>query len=323
MKILYGINGEGLGHLNRSRAVIELLVKEGHQVVIASRQSYLTEFLEDHETFEIDHIGLHFTCTGRVDVLRLVKDFWNLSYEGISGEYDLVISDYEPVSAKYARSNGIRLVTIDNQHRFSRIDPVLPWRLKLSNLAVKIVNRVLIGKADQNIISCFNPAEGSIPVICDEGTVADDDHVVVYLKDQYIDDFLNCYTPETDTYVFTSKYPAGSRGKIHFRELDTQHFKWLLRTCKAVVSNCGNQLIGECMYYGKPYTGIPIIGQSEQEINAFYMEYYGYGKVTSLHPSEFELNLTPPKGQRENGLHHVAHFIETLYEKEDTVPDNL
>ena len=52
MKILYGVNGEGLGHATRSRVVARHLIEQGHEVKIAASGRafpYLSQFLPDVE----------------------------------------------------------------------------------------------------------------------------------------------------------------------------------------------------------------------------------------------------------------------------------
>ena len=52
MRVLFGVNGEGLGHATRSGVVIDMLLGRGHEVrVVASGRAfrYLSERLTDVE----------------------------------------------------------------------------------------------------------------------------------------------------------------------------------------------------------------------------------------------------------------------------------
>ena len=72
MRILYGVNGEGLGHATRSRVVIQHLIDRGHEVKVAASgraYPYLQQHLPDVEqiwglSFALEH--------GQVDVVKTV-----------------------------------------------------------------------------------------------------------------------------------------------------------------------------------------------------------------------------------------------------------
>ncbi len=75
MRILYGVNGEGLGHATRSRVVIRHLLSAGHEVKAAASGRafpYLSQYLPDVEEIW----GLSFVLEqGRVDTWKtLVKN---------------------------------------------------------------------------------------------------------------------------------------------------------------------------------------------------------------------------------------------------------
>jgi uncharacterized protein (TIGR00661 family) len=50
-----------------------------------------------------------------------------------------------------------------------------------------------------------------------------------------------------------------------------------LASARAVVTNGGLSLMHEAIYLGKPILSIPVRHQFEQEMNARYLEQYGYG----------------------------------------------
>ncbi len=111
MKILYAIQGTGNGHLARATEIVPILKSMADtDVLVSGTQSDLKV------PFQIDYrfSGMSFIVgqNGGVDILKTVKrmpllqflrDIRNLPVE----KYDLVISDFEPVSAWACRLRGI------------------------------------------------------------------------------------------------------------------------------------------------------------------------------------------------------------------------
>ena len=308
MKILYGINSEGLGHLNRSKIVIKELQKLGHEITTVSSH-------KESDVF-IDYLKLKYR-NGKIRKASVIWDWLcfpmrkNINKIPNHG-FDLVITDYEPVTARYARKHKINLVSIDNQHRFSTIDKSLPLKFLIYNIALYLVNKIFIGKTDDQIVTCFHPKEGSYDVLCEhEETKGGDGSTLVYLKDVFVLDFLRNYKDsKTPTYVYCKSLSIENFGyhnsNVKFCPLgDT--FKRRLASCSRVVSNAGNQLIGECIKYNKPITCIPIMGQIEQEINAYYLKKFNLGGVTDI--KNLEINNKKPRVVLDRGLDKVIERL--------------
>lgn len=307
MKILYGINGEGLGHLNRSNLIISELRKAGHEVVKACPLH-----LEQIDGFiPIKSIRLSFK-NGEIYKQKVITDFLEFNFKTeidiirASGfNPDLVITDFEPVTARYARKYGLPLVSIDNQHRFSKIDFGLPYKYIAYNFFLSYLLKIFIGRVDKSIVTCFHPAVDACNVVCEDGAISNDSSTIVYLKDVYLDGFLN-KSQDGDFHIFTNT-KRKDRKNIKFYPLDREFFKERLRSCHSVVSNAGNQIIGECLHYNKAITCLPIRGQVEQEINSIYLEKFGFGVSSSV--ENFTLNTSLPNVHTENGLHQVMREL--------------
>ena len=52
-----------------------------------------------------------------------------------------------------------------------------------------------------------------------------------------------------------------------------------LTSCKAVMATAGFTLMTESFYLRKPYLALPMHGQFEQELNAFWMAKLNYGTL--------------------------------------------
>ena len=103
MKILYAIQGTGNGHLSRARDIIPILQQKGEvDILVSGIQADVSLPYPVKYTFK--GLSFIFGKKGGVDLLatykksnlkQLFKEINSLPLE----EYDLIINDFEPVSA--------------------------------------------------------------------------------------------------------------------------------------------------------------------------------------------------------------------------------
>ena len=122
MKILYGIQGTGNGHISRARTFIPMLKKFADVDVLLSGTSSEVS-LGSPVRFRVHGLGYTFGKNGGIDfldsarklkLLRLFRDIASLPVH----EYDLIISDFEPVSARAAMRAGIMCIGLSHQAAF-------------------------------------------------------------------------------------------------------------------------------------------------------------------------------------------------------------
>ena len=77
-------------------------------------------------------------------------------------------------------------------------------------------------------------------------------------------------------------------GRLRFRPVSDHEFIRDLASCAGLVSTAGNQLIGEAQHLGKPVLAFPEAKNSEQEINAHFLDASGAGMRRPVH----ELSVT-------------------------------
>jgi uncharacterized protein (TIGR00661 family) len=125
MKILYGVQATGNGHISRSREVIRELKKMDHdlRVILSGRDPALLwemEIFEPYEAFRgltfAYHRGkLSYIQTAlRLNLFQFYRDIHAYDADGC----DLVITDFEPLSARIARRNALPLIGIGHQYAF-------------------------------------------------------------------------------------------------------------------------------------------------------------------------------------------------------------
>lgn len=134
-KILYGVCGIGMGHTYRQLPLLDELAKDNRIVLFVYGESKI--FYEEHfrhrENVTVVTVsvpfyvgnaqGLDFAETARrIKASGIDHEAINLAAmeltQKLIGKPDLVISDYEPISAQYAYASGTPLVTIDQQSKY-------------------------------------------------------------------------------------------------------------------------------------------------------------------------------------------------------------
>jgi uncharacterized protein (TIGR00661 family) len=69
-----------------------------------------------------------------------------------------------------------------------------------------------------------------------------------------------------------------SEGCVQYRQVDEHGFLNDLVSCDALVTNGGNQLLGEALWLGKPVLALPETGNFEQAVNAHFLREIGSGE---------------------------------------------
>lgn len=283
MKILYAIQGTGNGHLARATEIVPILKSLAQtDVLVSGTQADLKV------PFKIDYSfpGMSFIVgqNGGVDVLKTIQKmhvgqfFRDIIHLPVN-EYDLVISDFEPVSAWACR---IRKKTcIGLSHQNAVLHPSAP-QPAFNDLFGKLILRHY---APAKIKYGFNFKAFS-PVIFPpviratirnaEATVKP--HFTVYLpaySNQQILDVLS-QIPDTEWQVFSkhSKHHY-TVGNIHFHPVSLEGFTESFLSCTGLICTAGFEGPAEAIFLGKKLCVIPMKGQYEQFCNAAYLKSMG------------------------------------------------
>ncbi len=139
MKILYAIQGTGNGHISRARQFIPILSKYGELDLLVSGTS--AEVNLDHSVrYFKPGISYTFGKNGGIDILETLN---NLNPSAFIDDvmhldptsYDLVLNDFEPVSAWACKRSGIPCIGLSHQASFlshktprpSNANPAAEW----------------------------------------------------------------------------------------------------------------------------------------------------------------------------------------------------
>ncbi|MBU0535827.1 MAG: hypothetical protein KKE20_02595 [Nanoarchaeota archaeon] len=296
-RIIYGVCGEGMGHAIRSRPVLDHLSSKHNLEIFSSKRAhdYLSSCFKN-----VNRVPGAYIDYNRNSVLRFktVLSFLK-AVPGILGSIrnmikiiesfkpDLMISDYEIVTAYAAMIKGIPLISIDNQN-IIRERLCFPKKYLRGYLETKIVNRINIPKADHYIVTSFFMPESKptkiklVPPILRKSILTanpkEKDYVLVYQTTDTNKELIEALK-EIDMDFIVSGFRKNKReGNITFVKFKEDRFVEHLSGCKALITNGGFTLISEALHLGKPILSIPVKDQFEQTLNAFYLDKMGYGR---------------------------------------------
>lgn len=276
MRILYGVQATGNGHISRARALVAPLRAAGIQVDFAfsGRPRDALFAMEPFGNFQLFR-GLSFaTAAGKMqwlatwrqlDFRQLYRDINTLDTTG----YDLVLTDFEPVTAWAARQQGTPCIGLGHQYAFLHRIPtqnVTPWHQLLFRWFAPAKH--YLGLHWHHFDSPLAPPllhidEQPSTVFCNQ--------VLVYLPFEAIDTLLAWLKP-LQHIQFCVFHPAIKtplqHGHISCRPPDLQHFKHAFAASAAVLANAGFELISEALQLKKKVLVKPLQGQPEQASNA-------------------------------------------------------
>jgi len=289
MKILFGVQGTGNGHISRSRELVAKLRADGHdvEVVISGRKEQELKEIEIFEPYRVMKGMTLVTFKGKMnyietmfqlDLVRLLSDVVMLDTAGT----DLIITDFEPITSMAARIRNIPSMGFGHQYAFRFDIPVARGNIfekyTLLNFAPARYNAGLHwSHFNQPVFPPVIPSslyeESSLEVIKKK--------ILVYLPFEEVEDIAAFITPfdRYEFFIYGKVTESRDEGHLHFRGYSREGFLGDLRECNGVVCNAGFELPGEALHLGKKLLLRPLDGQIEQESNALAMEQLGYGMV--------------------------------------------
>lgn len=295
MKILYGVQGTGNGHIARARAMA-CAFKQCDDIKV----DFLFSGRDEKGYFSMDDFGQYQTRRGltfstekgKVSHLKTAintnpSHLWKeISDMDLSG-YDVVINDFEPITAWAAKKQNVPTIGISHQNAFQYSVPKkgATW-------------------IDQTLIQHFAPTQHRLglhwyhfqqpilpPIVHTNKhhRISEDDFILVYLPfedwqevKQLLLRFSShkfiCYHPEIKERL--------QQENITFMPLSYANFQTDLHACHGVMANGGFELPSEALTLGKKLLLKPLNGQFEQMSNVATLEALGLAQSMAwLDPS--------------------------------------
>lgn len=319
-KILFGICGIGNGHYNRQLPILCHLLQKGHRIMVFTYGEGLIFFNErfpQHMNLTVIPVanpyyvgtpeGLDFEKTALSE--KNTIDFCSINSFAMHratkefGCPDLVISDYEMVSAQYAYTKGASLVTLDQQSKYlvgdfprmlhgtSYIDEVerllLFFPKTIQRIAVSFFKVPFSHLSKDRNVEIFSPMIRPEIIAAKGREKSKQPSILVYvtaqqLGNQPINEWINTIRtvlPQNfEAHIFLPKrlnLPA-TESRLYFYHHGNPRFDPLLIDAHGIVTTAGHTLLSEAMYLEKPVYALPL-PLYEQQLNAHTIAQGGFG----------------------------------------------
>lgn len=284
MKILYGVQGTGNGHISRARKMAAHLRAHNADV------TYLISGRERERLFDMECFGDFEHRTGLTMVqengavlmlptakqakpLEFIRDVRALDVTA----YDLVISDFEPVTAWAAKLANKTCMGIGHQYAF--LHPIPQCN---NNLASDVVMK-WFAPVDIPVGLHWHHFDTDIlpPIIDTQLQSSDKRHVLVYLpfeEQRGVTALLQRF-PDIHFVQYSPDVEDSEADNVALRRTNLHGFRADLCHAEAVICNAGFELVGECLHMGTPTLVKPVKGQMEQHSNALALQRLGWGSA--------------------------------------------
>lgn len=276
LRILYAIQGTGNGHVSRARDVVPLLQERAQVDVLISgiQTDLILPYPVRYKFYGLSfifgkHGGVDLWATAkRARIMNLWREIKSLPIQ----DYDLVVSDFEPVSSWACKLAGKPCVSLS--HQAGVMDANAP----------KPAKDDLMGRMIMHNYAPFTDAYGFhfnrygarvfTPVIradIRQLQPTQEGHYTVYLP-AYSDEALVRYLsqwPEVQWQVF-SKHNMQPRteGNVVLKPVQNEAFVASMASSTGVLCGAGFETPAEALFLGKKVLVIPMANQYEQYCNA-------------------------------------------------------
>ena len=304
MKILYAIQGTGNGHLSRAEDVIPVLQHYGDlDLFVSGAQADIK--LSYPVKYKSRGLSFYFGKKGGVDFFKTFKknsskDAYREIKKFPVENYDLVINDFEPISAWACRKRDVPCVGLSHQSALlskkipkpKTIDPVGEWILH-NYAPVQNYVGFHFDKYDNYI---YTPV---IRSAIRNSQIKNKEHYTVYLPaydDQKLVPLLS-KIKYVRWHIFSkhAKKPYHV-GKLSVYPVNKKEFVESMTSAKGILCGAGFETPAEALFLEKKLMVVPMKGQVEQHYNAAALK---------------QLGVPVLKKVKKKNVEKILHWIET------------
>jgi uncharacterized protein (TIGR00661 family) len=296
VKVLYAIQGTGNGHISRAREIIPYLQNFCQCDILISGTQCDVE-LDVPVKYRFKGLSFVFGKKGGIDLWNttvnaslpnLRREIAQLPVE----DYDLVINDFEPVSAWACHKKKVPCISLS--HQGSLLSKKVPFPKEENHFGRFILRNY--APAMMHFGFHFQPYDENIftPVIRQqvrESEIDELDYYTVYLPafdDKHLVKKLSFFG-NISWHVF-SKHSKESYqvGNVIIKPITNNEFVADMAKSKGVFCGAGFETPAEALYLNKKLMVIPMKGQYEQQCNAAALEQMGVPVIKNFRKKQFE-----------------------------------
>jgi uncharacterized protein (TIGR00661 family) len=330
MKILFAIQGTGNGHLSRAQTLLPEIKKYGDVDILISGNK---ADIKMNHPIKYFYKGLSFSFgkQGGIDfrksiteanIYRLIKEYESIPVEN----YDIVINDFEPLTAWSCRVKQIPCIGLS--HQSALFQPFVPMPSESNWIGSFILQYYApVPDAVSFHFDAYNPSIFT-PVIRNDirkMRKTYKGHLTVYLPayaDEYIATILGGIKGmKADIFSKSGTRQQASNG-IRILPIETEAFALSMASANAVLCGAGFETPAEALFLNKKLMVIPMKNQFEQQCNATALADLGISVLSSLQTE----NAVEIKNWLESENHiHLDYpdlnqeVVKTVFEKFETL----
>lgn len=281
MKILYALQGTGNGHIARAQKILPTLSLFGDlDVFVSGSNSQLN--IGNYSIRAHQGLSLFYNKKGEISYKKMIKSNCITSFiKEVNSfpidQYDLILNDFEPITAYAAKLKGKQ--TIGLSHQASLLFDETP---KVKNFL------------GENVIKYYAPTSSTfgfhfkrynqrihLPIIRDRIRnleTKNEDYFIVYLPSYHHDEIVDKLSKIKDAKwkIFSPFCKEKIRQhQFDIYPIDERIFMIALANCNGVLCGAGFELPSEALYLKKKLFVIPIKGQYEQLCNSIALKDLG------------------------------------------------
>jgi len=289
MKILYAIQGTGNGHISRAREIVPLLQQYGElDLLISGTEAEVS--LAQPLKYRLHGFSFVFGSKGGVDkwatfkimdLPQLWRDIRHLPLK----QYDLIINDFEPVSAWACKLQKIPSVSLSHQCSFVSPNTPRPEKWNPAEWLLKYYSPTTyhIGFHFERYAEFINT-----PVIRSEIRdlqTSNNGQYTVYLP-AYDDKILLkqlSQAKDVEWQIFSKRQKTPYReGNVQIFPVSNHEFNTSLASSTGLLTGGGFEGPAEALFLNKKVMMIPMTGQYEQRCNALAASRLGVPVVNEI-----------------------------------------
>ncbi len=289
MKILFAIQGTGNGHISRAREIVPLLQQYGElDLLVSGTEAEVS--LSQPLKYRYHGFSFVFGTNGGVDkwatfkimdIPQLWRDMRSLPLE----QYDLIVNDFEPVSAWACKLRGVPSVSLSHQCAFISKNTPRPRKWHYGEWLFKHYS-----PTTHHIGFHFERYDSFIhtPVIRSgirNMATSNQGHYTVYLPaydDKKLAQHL-CKIKNTQWHIFSKRQKTPYQlDNVNIFPVSNEAFNSSLASCEGLLTGGGFEGPAEALFLQKKVMMIPMQGQYEQQCNALAASRIGVPVVPAI-----------------------------------------
>lgn len=282
MKILYAIQGTGNGHVSRAREIVPHLQQHGEVDLLISGTQVDVKLAQEIK-YNFHGFSFIFGKKGGVDHYKTWKNMNLFQFRKDMNtiplrDYNLILNDFEPISAWACKLQGIESVSLSHQASFKSKKVPRPKTIDWGKL---ILSRY--APTTHHIGFHFDRYDDFIykPVIRSEIRQLQSTnlgHYTVYLPAIDDKDLVNVLKqiPQVRWEVFSKHTKlAYADGNVFVEPINNEKFNESMASCEGVFTGGGFEGPAEALHLGKKLLVAPMRFQYEQQCNAYALKQFG------------------------------------------------